>query len=134
MSPKAGTQVSLVAPVAPIEVKEAADAVAGKVEEFTKEAATTKPGSTSSTKVAAAAETPPEKFAPDKSKTGWIEIVLKDEEDTPQGGSRYKITLPDGSVADGTLDDKGRARVEGFDSGQCKVEFPDLDEKVWKEK
>jgi type VI secretion system secreted protein VgrG len=139
MSPKAGTQVSLVAPVAPIEVKEAADSVAGKVDEPGKEEANSNSSSTDSTKVnstkaGASEETPPEKFEPDKSKKGWIEILLKDEEGTPQGGTRYKITLPDGSVADGTLDDKGKARVDGFDSGQCKVEFQNLDEKVWKEK
>ncbi len=43
------------------------------------------------------------------------------------------ITLPDGStVATGTTDEKGRARVEGIDPGTCKVTFPELDKDAWK--
>ena len=43
-----------------------------------------------------------------------------------------KITLPDGStVASGTTDEKGRARVDGIDPGTCKVTFPELDRDAW---
>jgi type VI secretion system secreted protein VgrG len=142
MKPEAGTTVSLVAPPSPAEAAAAVESTAGQVEEFTREAATKESGEVAATEVGGSGsgeesssdsggggeETAHE---PDKEKKGWIEVLLKDEEGTPQGGARYKVTLPDGSVADGTLDDKGKARVDGFDTGQCKVEFPDLDEKVW---
>ena len=53
----------------------------------------------------------------------------EDDEGIP--GEKYKITLPDDSVAEGTLDEKGCARVEGFEKGTCKVCFPDLDKEAW---
>lgn len=68
---------------------------------------------------------------PDEDKTSWIEIEMVDEEDNPVPGERYKITLPDGSVAEGTLDNNGFARVQGFDKGDCKVSFHDLDKEAW---
>ncbi|MBC7927679.1 MAG: type VI secretion system tip protein VgrG [Bryobacteraceae bacterium] len=70
-----------------------------------------------------------------KEKKSWIEIKLLDEEGNPVPGEAYKITLPDGStVADGTLDDKGFARVDNIDPGNCKVTFPNLDEEAWEPK
>ena len=62
---------------------------------------------------------------------GWIEIMLFDEEKKPVAGQLYRITLPDGSVQEGTLDEEGLARVEGFESGMCQVTFPDLDQDAW---
>ncbi|MCC6425503.1 MAG: hypothetical protein IT435_01650 [Phycisphaerales bacterium] len=63
----------------------------------------------------------------------WIEIEMIDEADQPVTGMCYSIELPDGTVAEGVLDEKGMARVEGFvkGSGQCKVSFPDLDKEAW---
>jgi len=52
-----------------------------------------------------------EEDSEDEEKT-WIEIELVDEEDNPVPGEKYKITLPDGKVAQGTLDGKGFARVD----------------------
>ena len=46
-------------------------------------------------------------------------------------GERYRIELPDGSTAEGTLDEKGQARVEGIEPGNCKITFPDLDQDAW---
>ncbi|HLY16855.1 MAG TPA: type VI secretion system tip protein VgrG [Bryobacteraceae bacterium] len=67
-----------------------------------------------------------------QDKKHWIEIKLKDQEGNPVPGEPYKITLPDGStVADGTLDDKGYARVDNIDPGSCKVTFPNLDKSTW---
>ena len=39
--------------------------------------------------------------------------------------------LSDDSVAEGTLDEKGFARVEGFEKGTCKVCLPNLDKEAW---
>jgi type VI secretion system secreted protein VgrG len=70
-----------------------------------------------------------------EGKTHWIEIELVDEDGKPVPGEEYQVTLPDGStVASGTLDGKGKARVEGIDPGSCKVTFPNLDKDSWKPK
>ena len=53
------------------------------------------------------------------------------EDDEPVPGEVYRVTLPDGKVAEGTLDEKGFARVEGIDPGTCKVTFPNLDQEAW---
>jgi hypothetical protein len=140
MKPAKGTTVTIVTPPNPTVVKESVNAAAGTLEQVSSEVKAAQAGSFSPTTISSAgsgsgsgsAAAPAEqKHQPDKAKKGWIEIVLKDEEGTPQGGTRYKITLPDGNVADGTLDDRGKARVDGFESGQCKIAFPDLDEKMW---
>jgi hypothetical protein len=67
----------------------------------------------------------------EEKKTSWIEIELVGEDDEGIPGEKYKITLPDDSVAEGTLDEKGFARVEGFEKGTCKVCFPDIDKEAW---
>lgn len=70
-----------------------------------------------------------------KDKKHWIEIELFDEEGNPVPGELYRITLPDGTtVASGTLDDKGFARVDHIDPGTCQVTFPNLDKDVWRPK
>jgi type VI secretion system secreted protein VgrG len=67
-----------------------------------------------------------------KKKKSWIEIQLNDEDGKPIPGEPYKITLPDGTtIADGTLDDKGFARVDNIDPGTCQVTFPNLDKDTW---
>ena len=69
--------------------------------------------------------------APPPEKT-YIEIKLEDTEGKPVAGEAYKVTLPDGqTVAEGTLDDKGFARIDGVDPGSCKVTFPNMDKTVW---
>lgn len=61
----------------------------------------------------------------------WIEIELVGEDGKPIPDEPYRITLPDGTVEEGTLDDNGVARVEGFEPGDCQVTFPELDEDAW---
>jgi type VI secretion system secreted protein VgrG len=74
--------------------------------------------------------------SPDNAdKTHFIEITLVDQEGNPVTGEPYKVTLADGStVADGTTDSNGYARVDNIDPGTCKVTFPQLDKSVWKPK
>ena len=75
---------------------------------------------------------PDEEEAEDEKKS-WIEIELADEDDNPIAGERYKVTLPDGkTVATGTTDSNGLARVSGIDPGTCKITFPELDKDAWK--
>ena len=64
-------------------------------------------------------------------KNSWIEIELVGEDNKPIPGEKYRVTLPDDSVAEGTLDENGLARVEGFENGTCKVCFPNLDKEAW---
>ena len=62
----------------------------------------------------------------------WIEIELVDEDDEPVVGERFRITLKDGkTIAKGTTDENGVARVNGIDPGTCKITFPDLDKDAW---
>ena len=68
-----------------------------------------------------------------KEETSWIEIELLGEDDKPIPGEKYRITLPGGTVAEGTLDQKGQARAEGFEAGSCMITFPDLDSEMWEE-
>ncbi len=71
----------------------------------------------------------------EKQKKSWIEIELVNDDGKPVPGEKYRVTLPDGTTIDeGTLDEKGRARVEGIDPGTCKVTFPNLDKDAWKPK
>ena len=70
-----------------------------------------------------------------KDKTHWIEIEMVDEDGKPLSGEKYRVTLPDGvTVAEGSLDEKGRARIEGVDAGSCKITFPNLDKDAWEPK
>ena len=66
-----------------------------------------------------------------KVKTHWIKIKLVDEAGQPVTGEQYKITLPDGSVDTGSLDEKGEAEIKGIDPGSCKITFPNLDKDAW---
>ena len=54
------------------------------------------------------------------------------EDGEPIASQPYEVTCPDGSVASGTLDQDGRARIEGIaDTGDCQITFPDLDKSAW---
>jgi hypothetical protein len=68
---------------------------------------------------------------PEPPETTWIEIELVDPNGEPAGGERYKLTLPDGSVKWGRLDQNGKARVERLQPGSCQVTFPDRDQEIW---
>jgi type VI secretion system secreted protein VgrG len=136
-----GSAGSLVSPLSPTEALEAVTAEPGAMA-----AAAAQPGTPlnmSLQQVAPAARTSAATDAPthnpsaeeNREKEHWIEIELLDEEGQPIAGEPYRITLVDGTtVADGTLDEKGRARVDNIDPGTCKVTFPDLDKDGWEPK
>ncbi len=114
MHPKSGKPPSPISPAAPTAAIDAAEADSGATPEEGED-------SSSSSKP----------YRKDEAKTSWIEIELVDEEDQPVPGERYEITLPDGSVARGTLDQYGFARVDGIDPGNCRITFPRLDQEAW---
>lgn len=68
----------------------------------------------------------------EKEEKTWIEIELVDEADNPVPGEKYQVTLPDGkTLATGTTDSKGLAKITGIDPGDCRITFPDLDKDAW---
>lgn len=131
-SPKSGKAGTAVAPADPAEAKEADVADPGKVEEIKAEQRESKSGKYGATslKPFKASEGKP---GEDKPKA-WIAIKMLDEAGKPVAGLAYRIILPDGASAEGTLDEKGAARVEGFEPGSCKVSFPTLDREAWLKK
>jgi type VI secretion system secreted protein VgrG len=120
---KSGKAGSIVAPAKPEEAMEADVADPGKVEQIKSEQRKKKQG-----KYGKQEEKPHKK---DEEKPSWVEIELADDDGNPVPGEKYKVTLPDGSVKTGTLDQNGFARVEGVDPGNCKVTFPNLDKDIW---
>jgi type VI secretion system secreted protein VgrG len=123
-SPKSGNAGSPVTPAAPAEALEADDARPGAVGQVKATQLQTKTG-----KYGSAQTTP---YKSDPAKKSWIEIKLVDEEKNPVPGEPYSITLPDATVASGTLDDKGFARIDGIDPGTCQITFPQRDKAAWK--
>ena len=55
-----------------------------------------------------------------------LEIELVDEADQPIPDARYTVRLPMGVLIDGTLDERGTARIERLPPGTLRVDFPDL--------
>jgi type VI secretion system secreted protein VgrG len=84
--------------------------------------------------LAADAPTHYEDAPENQDKKSSITIKLTDSDGDPIAGEPYKVTLPDDSVADGTLDDKGTATINNIDPGTCKVTFPQRDKTVLKPK
>lgn len=76
---------------------------------------------------------PPGPTPKKKSTVHWVAIQLVDEKGEPVPGKAYSVTLPDGSVKEGTLDEFGSARIDGLASaGDCKVRFPEIDGPAWR--
>lgn len=127
---KSGKAGSAVAPAAPEEAEEADKTDPGEVEKIKADQRQTQTGKYGSVKTKPFKPPPPS----EAKKKSWIEIELVDEDSNPVSGESYMITLPDGeTVAEGTLDEKGFARIEGIDSGSCKITFPELDKEAWEE-
>ncbi len=133
MNKKNGTAGSLIAPLDPVAPQEADVADPGTVEEVKAAQRATQTGKYGAAQVSP--HRPPSEDSPEaEAKKSWIVIKLVDEEEVPVPGERYRVKLPDGTFAEGTLDEKGYARVEGFDPGSCEVTFPDLDQEAWDSK
>jgi type VI secretion system secreted protein VgrG len=135
-----GSPGQIVPPTAPTAPKEADDAESGGAKTYSSDG--TAPGSNPLAGSASANESfPGAANAPrhnanspeNKDKKHYIAIQLHDDENLPVAGEPYEIILPDGStVASGTTDEKGKARVDNIDPGQCRVRFPRRDKTVVK--
>ena len=79
-----------------------------------------------------AAPPKPPKSADKTAEKTWIAIKLVDDVGQPVPNVGYKVTLPDGSIMTGSLDDQGLARFDEIDPGQCQISFPEIDAREWK--
>ena len=62
----------------------------------------------------------------------WIEIELVDKDGDPVPFEAYRVTLPDDSTVDGSLNEQGFVRISAIpQSGDCQIEFPRLHAKSW---
>jgi hypothetical protein len=62
----------------------------------------------------------------------WIEIELLGEDDSPIPEEEYEVTLTDGHLIRGFLDESGWARIDGIENpGECQISFPRLDRDAW---
>ena len=129
MNPKDGKAGKAVAPAAPDPAEEADIADPGKMDEIKAEQVEKEEGKYGATQVTP--HKPPEEDEEEAEEKTWIEIEMVDEEDEPVPSEKYKVTLPDDTVAEGTLDGNGFARIEGVEPGTCKVTFPKLDAEAW---
>ena len=116
-------------PADPKQAEDADDANPGEVEKIKAEQQQTQSGKYGS--VQTQPYKPPQTQEEKEQKKSWIAIELVDEENSPVPGEAYRITLPDGPVIEGTLDEKGYARVEGIEPGTCQITFPELDQDAW---
>jgi len=128
-SAKSGNAGTPVSPADPEKAQEADVAEPGEVEELKKDQLVTKSGKFGALKFKTAKKPGDEEEA--KLKSSWIEIELIGEDDSPVIGESYRVILADGTAVEGTLDEKGLARIEGIEPGTCKVTFPRLDSDAW---
>ena len=135
MAAKSGKAVKAINPIDPEEAFEADEAKPSDAAKVKAKQVETKTGKYGKQKVPAFKPGKSDAEGKDENKKSdqksWIEIELLDEEKNPVAGEKYEIELPDGKMAKGTLDNKGCARVEGFEAGNCKVSFPKLDKESW---
>ncbi len=60
----------------------------------------------------------------------WVEVALVDHEGQPMPGERFSLRLPDGTLREGRLDGRGRARFADIDAGDCVLRWPDLEDEA----
>ena len=70
---------------------------------------------------------------PQSTPAHWLEIELLDEDGNPVPNEEFRVTLPNGEVVRGFLDDTGHERLDPVDDpGACVVGFPNLDGPRWR--
>ena len=60
-----------------------------------------------------------------------LEIELVDEDNAPQANVPYQLTLSNGEMVSGTLNDKGYAQHEGQQFKDAKITFTEIDASEW---
>ncbi len=131
--PSSGSPPQIEAPQAPDAAKEADKAEAGQVSSST---ATTIDPATYGSATSGSSEAASSQSDPGQS-TGpltWVGVKLFNQQNQPVPGVTYKIKMSDGSEQTGTLDEEGKARVEGVPQGSVEITFPDLHPDEWSKK
>ena len=133
MNKKSGSAGSPVAPVQPLAAFAADQADPGTMARIKAEERKLGKGKYGSTPAKTSDALESESEEEKAKKSHWIEIELVDQDGNPLPGEAYRIILPDGETpVEGTLDEKGFARLDGLDDGACRVTFPNLDKTSWK--
>jgi type VI secretion system secreted protein VgrG len=128
-SGSAGSPVSPTAPTDPAAVPEAGDDSPGEDPSFSGGEPITDPLELAAVNAPWHRE---EEDHEDSENKTWIEIELVDGAEEPVSGEKYRVILADHeTVAEGTTDTEGKAKVNNIDPGQCRVIFPDLDKRTW---
>jgi type VI secretion system secreted protein VgrG len=122
--PVVATPVSALSPAAPNAPEEADVADPAEMAKLKAEQVTKGTGKYGTTPVTP--HKPPEEEDEETETKTWIEIKLVDADNKEIPGERYRVELPDGTVAEGTLDGKGFVRIDGVEPGNAVISFPDL--------
>ena len=137
-SPQEGTSGSLVSPTAPTDAKDPTADTTGSNTTISNSGS--KSGSAPSSVLVKPMDdgdpAPPEHKPDDNpDKKSWIALQLVYESNgLPVPGMAYQVTLPDGTtVANGSTDDQGYAKVDCIDPGSCQISFTDLDKEAWED-
>jgi hypothetical protein len=130
--PQQGQAGSLVPPMKPKATHEADKADPGQMEEIKQQQI--QQGTGKYGLIPLPVHKPAPRNQPGSPPQHWIQVQLVDESGQPVPGERYRVETPNGSVAEGSLDAKGQARIEGLEPGTCKVSFPDRDQDAWRKK
>jgi hypothetical protein len=75
-------------------------------------------------------EQEPVDAAPRRKKT-WVEFAVVDMEGNPVSNKRYLVMLPDGSLQEGMLDQRGVVRFNNIDPENSVFSLPELDKDAW---
>jgi hypothetical protein len=67
----------------------------------------------------------------EETETTWIELELVDDAGEPVPSEPFVVELSDGTKRNGSLDSRGKARIEGIPHGACKVTFSGFDAREW---
>jgi hypothetical protein len=133
-SPDTGNPGSLVPPVDPEVAQDADPADPGEVEAVKTFQRQNLTGRYGSQPVQPLVNKPPTKAEEEETdpakKKSWIEIKLVDQAGDPVPGEPFTCKTSDGKTVSGTTDDKGFARVNGIEPGNCDITFPNLDKSV----
>jgi phage baseplate assembly protein gpV len=79
---------------------------------------------------AAAPASTPASTTEEEQHKHYIEIQVNDQNGDPLPGEYFEIITPEGTLASGSTDDKGYARVDGIDPGNATITFPRRDKSV----
>lgn len=129
-SPKSGNAGNAIDPKEPQKAFEADKADPGEVDKIKAAQIQSKSGKYGSVQLKPFKN--PNTSEESEEKKNWIEIEMVGEDGSPVVGEAYRIILPDGkTAAEGTLDEKGCARISGIEPGNCKISFINLDQEAW---